>query len=83
MLNYAILTNTAEKKLRECAERAASAVEEVDFRQCLDMGHGVWQLWLALAGHIDKESARLDMDRLYELIEPDAVSGLRTILAKK
>ncbi|MDK6080556.1 hypothetical protein [Massilia varians] len=78
MLNYANLTDIAEKRLRECADEAATMVSEVEFRQRLDMGHGIWQLWLALAGQLDKESARRDMDRLYALIEPESVSGLRS-----
>lgn len=54
MLNYASLTDIAEKRLRECADEAATMVSEVEFRQRLDMGHGIWQLWLALAGQLDR-----------------------------
>jgi hypothetical protein len=78
MLDYATLTRITEMKLRDCADMAAGAVEEVELRQSLDMGHGVWQLWLALAGQVDKEAALRDDDRLYAIIEPHAVSGLRT-----
>jgi hypothetical protein len=77
MLNYTDLTAVAEKQLRKCADEAATMVHEVEFRQRLDMGHGMWQLWLALAGQLDKESARHDMDRLYTIIEPESVFGLR------
>ena len=76
-MDYSTLTNITEQRLRECAEQAATKVEEFEYRQCLDMGHGMWQLWLALAGQIDKPAARRDMDRLYALIEPENVSGVR------
>lgn len=77
MIDYATLTATTEKKLRECADAAAELVDEVSFRQRLDMGHGIWQLWLALAANFDKDLARNDMDRLYALIEPVSVTGLK------
>lgn len=75
-MDYATLTGITEQKLRECAEEALTKVEGFEYRQCLDMGHGIWQLWLALAGKIDKPAARRDMDRLYALIEPENVSGI-------
>ncbi|NTB05887.1 hypothetical protein [Agrobacterium tumefaciens] len=75
-MDYATLTGITEKRLRECAEEASTKVEAFEYRQCLDMGHGMWQLWLALAGTIDKAAARSDMDRLYALIEPESVSGI-------
>jgi hypothetical protein len=83
LLNYETLTRIAEAKLNECADRALIVVEEVEFRQSLDMGHGVWQLWLALAGEVDKEAARRDMDRLYALIEPESISGVRSLRSDK
>ena len=58
-------------------------VEKIEFRQRLDMGHGIWQLWLELAGMVDKAAARRDMDRLYALIEPESISGLRAMSAGK
>ena len=81
-MDYTTLTSITEAKLKECAEQAASAVQEVEFKMFLDMGHGIWQLWLALAGEVDREPAKHDMDRLYKLIEPEAVSGLRSTRAK-
>jgi hypothetical protein len=75
-MDYATLTAITEQRLRECAEEASTKVEQFEFRQCLDMGHGMWQLWLALAGKIDKPAAQRDMDRLYALIEPESVSGI-------
>ncbi|WP_076572348.1 hypothetical protein [Janthinobacterium sp. TND4EL3] len=83
MLDYSTLTSTAERKLRECADQASTMVEKIEFRQRLDMGHGIWQLWLELAGMVDKAAARRDMDRLYALIEPESISGLRAMSAGK
>jgi hypothetical protein len=83
MLDYATLTRITEEKLRECADLAAGAVEEVELRQYLDMGHGVWQLWLALAADLDKEAARRDDGRLYAMIEPTAISGLEPVPPNK
>ena len=77
-MDYVTLTGITAQKLRECAEEASTKGERFEYRQSLDMGHGIWQLWLALAGRIDKPAARRDMDRLYALTEPENESVVAT-----